>query len=49
LSGATVSVGSLNNTDVDRVNTSGLDKIHDEHGSQTSNLVTIQQVENTSY
>ena len=47
--GATVCIGGLNNANLDRIDIGILNKFHDEHGSKTSNLVTIQQLENTIY
>lgn len=44
-----VSVCSLDNTDLDAVNTGSLDKVDNEHGSKTGNLVTIQQLEGAIY
>lgn len=44
---ATVCIGSLYNTNVDRVDTSCSYELDDEHGCKTGNLVTIKQFEDT--
>lgn len=43
----TVSISSLNNTNLDGIDTSFMNKFSNEKGSKTSNLVTIQKSECT--
>lgn len=49
LGGGTVGVGGLDNTDRDIVNASRLDKVDNVHGSESSNLVSVQQLEGVVY
>jgi hypothetical protein len=45
----TVSISSLNNTNLDRVNTGFMNKFSDEESSKTSNLITIQKSKDTIF
>lgn len=49
LGGGAVGVGGLDNTDGDIVNASRLDEIDDVHGGESSNLVSVQQLEGVVY
>lgn len=49
LGGGTVGIGGLDNTNRDIVNASRLDKVDNVHGSETSNLISIQQLEGVVY